>query len=181
MPKGACSSRLFLMFLFLLQALLILVTAILVTVNLIPHNVAEVATLGTHTDIVDNVLIVAALPPLAFQAGLQIATSRLLGFNEIPVNVLTSTYCDIMGDAHMLAAHNVKRNRRVASVFLLFAGAISGAWLQRSKGGLPSVLFVACGIKFSVGLAVFLFMPPRLESDEGDHVGPMATAPINHG
>jgi len=32
---------------------------------------------------------------LAFQFGGQIVTSRVLGFNEVPTNVLTSLYCDL--------------------------------------------------------------------------------------
>ena len=103
------------------------------------------------------------IPPLAFQSGMQIATSRLLGFNELPVNVVTSTYCDIMGDAKLMATNNVKRNRRVASVVLLLIGSIVAGWLMRSDGGLMSVLWVSGGIKLLTAGAVFVFMPATKE------------------
>lgn len=77
----------------------------------------------------------------------------------MPVNVVTSTYCDIMGDFKLLALNNVKRNRRVAAAVLLLIGAIASGWMMRSRGGLMSVFWVAGGIKVLVGLAVWGFMP----------------------
>lgn len=90
---------------------------------------------------------------------MQIATSRLLGFNELPVNVLTSTYCDLMGDAKLFALHNVKRNRRGLAVVLLLAGAISAGWLMRSSAGLMGLLWIAGGIKFLVAVFTLFFQP----------------------
>lgn len=145
----------------MIQALLILLSAALATPNrLIPHNPGGTS---RHTPdnpaVIHNIDIVSLIPPLAFQSGMQIATSRLLGFNELPVNVLTSTYCDIMGDFKLMATNNVRRNRRVASVVLLLIGAIVSGWLMRSSGGLMSVLWIAGGIKFMTAVAVFFFMP----------------------
>ncbi|GAM90599.1 hypothetical protein ANO11243_086440 [Dothideomycetidae sp. 11243] len=157
-PQGAATNRLFLNSLFMLQAVMILVPASLIAANLVPHNPGGVATLSTATDVIDNVRIVSLLPLLSFQAGIQISCSRLLGYNELPVNVLTSTYCDIMGDNALFNPKNVKRNRRVASVVLLFSGAISSGWLMRSAGGLKASLFVAGGIKFAGAVAAFLFL-----------------------
>lgn len=111
------------------------------------------------TQVLDDVRIVSLIPPLAFQAGMQIAVSRLLGFNEIPINVITSTYCDLMGDFKLLATNNVKRNRRALSVVLLLVGAIISAWLMRSEGGLESTLWLSGGVKFLTAVGVFCFMP----------------------
>lgn len=94
---------------------------------------------------------------------MQIATSRLLGYNELPVNVLTSTYCDLMGDAKLFALHNVKRNRRAAAVILLFGGSIISGWLMRSQGGLQSVLWLAAGIKLLVAIFSFTFHPSKTD------------------
>jgi len=94
---------------------------------------------------------------------MQIAVSRLLGFNELPVNVLTSTYCDLMGDMKLVAVRNVKRNRRVASVVLLLGGAISAGWLLRSAPGLMGVLWIAAGVKFLAAVAAFVFLPGKLD------------------
>lgn len=90
---------------------------------------------------------------------MQIATSRLLGFNEMPVNVLTSTYCDLMGDFKLLALNNVKENRRVLAVVLLLIGAIVSGWLMRSSGGLESVLWILAAIKLLTGVAMFVWLP----------------------
>ncbi|KAK8074511.1 hypothetical protein PG997_009174 [Apiospora hydei] len=79
----------------------------------------------------DGVLDLRALGPialLAFQFGGQIVTTRLLGFNEVPTNVLTSVYCDLMSDPLLLAPWraNPKRNRRAAAVVLMLIGGICG-------------------------------------------------------
>lgn len=145
----------------MIQALLIILSAGLATPHdLIPQNPGG---LGRNTlepkSVLDNILIVSLIPPLAFQAGMQIATSRLLGFNELPVNVLTSTYCDLMGDFKLFATNNVRRNRRAASVVLLLIGAIISGWLMRSDGGLMSVLWLGGGIKFITAVAYFLLAP----------------------
>ena len=75
----------------MVQALLILLSAGLATpTGLIPQNPRGTSrTTPDPESIIHNIRIVALIPPLAFQSGVQIATSRLLGFNELPVNVLT--------------------------------------------------------------------------------------------
>lgn len=159
------SNRLWLSMLVLVQGLLCLLAAGLVTpAHLVPHNPPGVDTAATATSIIHNIRIVSLLPPLAFQSGMQIAVSRLLGFNELPVNVLTSTYCDLMGDPKLLAVQNVKRNRRFASVVLLLAGAISSGWLMRSSGGLCSVFYISGGIKTITGILVFVFFKRKEET-----------------
>lgn len=90
---------------------------------------------------------------------MQIASSRLLGFNELPVNVLTSTYCDLMGDYKLFALNNVKRDRRAGAAVLLLVGAIVSGWLMRSHGGLMSVLWISGVIKVAAGMGLFVFMP----------------------
>ncbi|KAK5122067.1 hypothetical protein LTR85_004313 [Meristemomyces frigidus] len=160
-PEGPNRNRLWESSLFMMQALLLILSAALATPHgLIPQNPGST---GRHTPdnpaVLHNIRIVSLIPPLAFQSGMQIATSRLLGFNELPVNVLTSTYCDIMGDFKLMATNNVRRNRRVASVVLLLIGAIISGWLMRSSGGLMSVLWLSGGIKFGTAVAVFCFMP----------------------
>lgn len=102
---------------------------------------------------------------------MQIATSRCLGFNELPVNVLTSTYCDLMGDAALFKVKNLKRNRRVAAVLLLLAGAISAGWLMKSAAGLMGVLWIAGGVKFLVAVAAVLFCRMDVK-DQGGKVVP---------
>ena len=160
-PSGPSANRLWSSALFMLQGLLIILSAALATPSgLIPQNPAGTS---RHTPepayVVDSILIVSLIPPLAFQSGMQIATSRLLGYNELPVNVLTSTYCDLMGDFKLLAFNNVKRNRRAIAAGLLLVGAIVSGWLMRSAGGLESVLWISGGIKVILAVAMFCFLP----------------------
>lgn len=164
-PKGPSSNRLWAGAIFFLQGLLILIAAALaIPSGFIPQDPAP---MGRHQQkpegVVENILIVSLLPPLAFQSGMQIASSRLMGYNELPVNVLTSTYCDLMGDFKLFALNNVKRNRRFAAAVLLLIGSIVSGWLMRSSGGLTSVLWVAAGIKILVGVSMWCFLPAAEE------------------
>ena len=92
---------------------------------------------------------------LSFQSSGQIVLSRTLGFNEIPTNVVTSLYCDLISDRELFAplTANVKRNRRVVAVVLLFGGGIAGAWLQRSSAGMAGALWIAGSVKMVIALA----------------------------
>ena len=166
-PKGVNSNRLLASSLLFIQGLFILLAAALSTPEgLIPQNPGNT---NRHTRepswVLEDIRIVSLFPPLGFQAGMQIATSRLLGFNELPVNVLTSTYCDIMGDFKLLALNNVKRNRRVLAVVLLLVGAIASGWLMRSSGGLESVLWISAAIKLLTGMAMFVWLPVASAKD----------------
>ncbi|TKA67560.1 hypothetical protein B0A55_09176 [Friedmanniomyces simplex] len=160
-PEGPTRNRLWATFLFLAQALLILLSAALATPrNLIPQEPGNTTRFALpNPAVIHDIRIVALIPPLAFQSGIQIATSRLLGFNELPVNVITSTYCDIMGDFKLLATNNVRRNRRVGAVVLLLVGSIVSGWMLRSRGGLMSVLWVSGGIKLGTAGAYFSLVP----------------------
>ena len=166
-PTGPSANRLWTSSLFLIQGLLIVIAAALATpTGLIPQNPGGTSrTTPEPRDVIENIRIVALLPPLAFQSGMQIATSRLLGYNELPVNVLTSTYCDLMGDFKLMALNNVKRNRRFAAVVLLLIGAISSGWLMRSTGGLESVLWISGGIKVLTAVGLFCFLPGMPEKE----------------
>jgi len=86
---------------------------------------------------------------LAFQFGGQIVSSRVLGINEVPTNVLTSLYCDLLSDPLLLVGlgRNKKRDRRVLAIVLLIAGGVVGGWLQRSAAGMSGALWIAAGIK----------------------------------
>ncbi|RMY89749.1 hypothetical protein D0861_04058 [Hortaea werneckii] len=160
-PDGPNRNRLWEASLFMIQALFLILAAALATPDgLIPQNPGGTArNTPNPPEVIENIEIVSLIPPLAFQSGIQIATSRLLGFNELPINVITSTYCDLMGDFKLLATNNVKRNRRALSVVLLLIGAIASGWLMRSEGGLEGILWISAGIKFLTAVAVFCFTP----------------------
>lgn len=105
---------------------------------------------------------------LAFQFGGQIVTSRVLGFNEVPTNVLTSLYCDLFSDPLIIApiGRNVKRNRRVVAVLLMVAGGIIGAWLQKSKAGMPAALWIGGAIKMCITVSWLCWKGKKMVSDE---------------
>ncbi|RYO81039.1 hypothetical protein DL766_007707 [Monosporascus sp. MC13-8B] len=92
---------------------------------------------------------------LAFRFGCQIVASRQLGFNEVPANVLTSVYCGLFSDPHILAPwrENPKRNRRAPTAVFIVLRAIAGGWLGRSDAGWGSALWIVGGVKFLIGVA----------------------------
>ncbi|GKT62881.1 DUF1275 domain protein [Colletotrichum tofieldiae] len=103
----------------------------------------------------ENPLVMVPLALLAFQFGGQIVTSRILGYNEVPTNVLTSVYCDLLSDPKLFAPlkENPKRNRRFLAVVLLVLGGIIGGWLQRSQAGMPGALWISGAVKLIIAVA----------------------------
>ncbi|KAF2793591.1 hypothetical protein K505DRAFT_223419, partial [Melanomma pulvis-pyrius CBS 109.77] len=146
---------------FLLQASLIFISAALAQTNIAPaFGYTQLDPASKHDNAQKQadeghwaVQLIIAL--LAFQSSGQIVLSRTLGFNEIPTNVVTSLYCDLLSDQKLFAplTANVKRNRRVVAVVLLFGGGIGGGWLQHSNAGKASVLWIAGSLKMVIALA----------------------------
>ena len=151
---------------FFLQAVFIFVSAALGQANVSPSfhfaNLGAMQPEQALTASRSDLFILLPLGFLGFQSGGQIVMSRTLQVNEIPVNVLTSLYCDFLSDPKILARDNVKRNRRVIAIVSYFGGVIGSGWLQRSSGGVPSVLWIAGGIKFLMGIC-WLFWASKEE------------------
>ena len=157
---------------FFAQAVFIWVAAALAQGHVVPSfGNLELAEEHTSAETVD-LKVVGPLVLLAFQFGGQIMTSRLLGFNEVPTNVLTSVYCDLMSDPKLLAplSQNVKRNRRFASVVLLLLGGIVGGWLSRSKAGMSAALWLAGAVKFGIAVAWVSWKGKSEKSDQAEKV-----------
>lgn len=113
---------------FLFQAILCFGAMITVVTGLVPNNAGDL--------IPKNVIVLFPLALLSFQSAGQIVASRMLGFNEIPTVVLTSTYTDLFMDPKLLTAPlklNSKRNRRAISAVALLLGATLGGFL--TEGG----------------------------------------------
>lgn len=104
---------------FLLQSCFIFIAAILVTTDTIPASNSN------------SNRILIAIPFLAYQFGAQVATSRALGYNEIPTTVLTSVYNDFASDLKFREWNNPKRNRRAVAAVMVLLGGICGGWLSR--------------------------------------------------
>lgn len=140
----------------LIQGLLICLCAALITAGITPTvtNGGEDPLLRPE--------IMGGIAPLAFQTGMQIATSRLLGFGqEIPVNVLTSTYAALAADTKIFVWDNKPRNRRLAAVVLFFGGALCATWILKVGPGTVLAIWLGAGIKLVTALAVGLFMPEK--------------------
>lgn len=84
---------------------------------------------------------------LAFQSAGQLSTAQLVGVGEVPTVVLTSVYHGLAADAGFFRRRNVHRDRRIAGVIAFFAGAISGGWLERSRGGIAAALWISAAVK----------------------------------
>lgn len=149
-----------------MQAIFILVSAALAQRNVTPsfalHSLPSSDPAALHLGAVDyeplvddtDLRILIPLGLLAFQFGGQIVASRCLQIYEVPTNVLTSLYCDLLSDARLFALEsNQKRDRRLAAIVLLIAGAVAGGWLQRSSAGMVVALWIAAGLKIAMAAA----------------------------
>lgn len=157
---------------FLVQSLLILISAALSQGGVVPAfgmsflgSEASSLLLKSHET---NAMSMAPLALMAFQFGGQIVTSRVLGFNEVPTNVLTSLYCDLLSDPLLLApvGANVKRNRRLVAIVLMMVGGVLGAWLQRSSAGMPAALWIAGAVKLGISLGWVLWQGKPISREE---------------
>ena len=133
------------------QALLTYTSALLGTFGVVPPNAGDL--------LPDNCIVILPLALLSFQSGGQIVLSRMLGYGEITTVVLTSAYCDLVMDERVFTAPvggDWKRERRVGSVVMMFAGAAVGGFLTRG-GDIDVSLWIAGTVKmvFVVGWGVW--------------------------
>lgn len=140
---------------FFLQTVLIVTAAGLVQGGVVP---------GIIEDGREPFITIVPLPMLSFQAGMQSVTARQLGLNEIPTTVLTSLYCDLGNDGKLFVAFkdNWKRNRRLGAAVCLILGAIIGGGLSKAKGGMPSALWMAAGVKLCIAIAWLLWRAEKV-------------------
>ncbi|KAF2022369.1 hypothetical protein BU24DRAFT_43662 [Aaosphaeria arxii CBS 175.79] len=152
---------------FLTQAILVFIAAALAQSGVTPEMAdLPLAEHNVENQIV-NLKILIPIGFLAFSFGGQIVSSRQLGFNEVPTNVLTSVYCDLLSDPNLFApwSSNLKRNRRAFAVVLTFLGGLSGSWLGWSSAGLCTGLWIAGALKVAIAIT-WLFWKveePKLE------------------
>lgn len=139
------------------------------SMSLLPTTLSD-AQDAAHAVNEDNPLSLVPLALLAFQFGGQIVASRVLGVSEVPTNVLTSLYCDLLSDPLLMApwTANPKRNRRVASIVLLLAGGVAGGWLQRSSAGMSAALWIAGAIKFGIAVVWVSWRGQRPAAEVGE-------------
>ncbi|KAI9728085.1 MAG: hypothetical protein M1834_007801 [Cirrosporium novae-zelandiae] len=134
---------------FVLQSIITFVCAALEETGVVPS-----ATDGNGANAPIHWIQLLPIGLLAFQSSGQVVTSRLLAFNDIPTVVLTTLYCDLVSDARLFASNwktSGLRNRRVAAVVALFAGAVVGGWMSKTAG-MGGALWLAAVIKFSIAV-----------------------------
>ncbi|KJR86094.1 uncharacterized protein SPSK_02686 [Sporothrix schenckii 1099-18] len=150
----------------LLQAVFVILAAALAQASVIPafadSRLSTVAESALREAQANDYVILCPVALLAFQFGGQIYTSRVLGYGEVPTNVLTSLYCDLFSDPKLFVSvrTNAKRNRRIAAAVLTLVGGIAGGWLQRSSAGMPGALWIAAALKVAIAVA-WLIWPAK--------------------
>lgn len=141
---------------FALQALLVVAAAILSQTAAVPAfaqarlpPTMDTAAEHLRFERENDAVTLAPLALLAFGFGGQIVASRVLGFTEVPTNVLTSLYCDLLSDPGLVkgVGKNEKRDRRVVAIAMMLGGGVVGGWMQRTGAGMSGALWLAAGIK----------------------------------
>ncbi|KAF3766595.1 hypothetical protein M406DRAFT_291085 [Cryphonectria parasitica EP155] len=112
---------------------------------------------------------IAPIALLSFQAAGQIVASRVLAVNELPTVVITSLLCDLMSDPKLVTMPifhgNRKRNNRIAGFVLTLVGSILGGWMLKGTGEVQPVLWLVCGIKFTISFAWLIWKVDQVEED----------------
>lgn len=106
---------------FLLQAALVALVAGLMEGSVLPEKAEK------QGDFEPKQIAVVLL--LAFPAGCQMATSRLLGIKEMPTTVLTSVFADLFMDPKLIQNSlkvDMARNRRIGTIVFLLLGGMCG-------------------------------------------------------
>lgn len=104
----------------------------------------------------------AVLGLTAFAMGIRNATVRKLGVADLTTTVLTLTITGLAADSSLAGGSNPRWLRRLASVSLMFAGAVAGSVMLRHSIALP--LFI-CG---TVSLACAFYVYVRASSQNGE-------------
>ena len=143
----------------LIQTLLIVLAASLATGAITVSEQDD-----SPVEVLHDPRMLISIGPLAFQSGMTLATSRLLGFgNEIPVTVYTSTYAALAADPKLFHLRgNRPRDRRVAAVICVFAGAFVATWAEKRSAGIIVTFWMSAGIKLILSVAVAFAFPRKL-------------------
>ena len=102
---------------------------------------------------------------LAVAMGLRNATVRRLAVPDMTTTVLTQTLTGLAAESSLAGGVNPRTGRRIASVFLIFAGAATGTLLLKFNLSLP--LVVGCVI--ALGAAV-VFAQLRARTAPTGHI-----------
>lgn len=172
---------------FLLQATFVILAATLVSLDLVSHIPFEPGTFSSGTDPNDpgrtetNFLDLAPVAFLAFEAAGQVCLSRVLGLVELPTIVLSTLYHDFTADllgitkawensasiSDFVFVQYKRQEKRLASIFALFTGAVVGSEMFKSNAGMSGALWMAAGLKLTVA-CVFLVWKRDASEEQPD-------------
>lgn len=153
---------------FLIQSALLVTAAILAQADAISTTSKECGTFssGTPLDPGDRFLDLLPIALLALESAGQVCLSRVLLVNELPTIVLSTLYHDLVAESLSMlrcwresstrwefVVSQKKQIRRLACILALFAGAVIGGYLFRSRGRLAAALWLAAGIKIVISIA----------------------------
>lgn len=93
----------------------------------------------------DGAVALSVVGLLAFAAGSQVVQSRSLAIPEISTAMATAAWVDLVIDRKLLTLRNRPRNRRVAFLFSLALGAVTGAGVLRTAGSATAVAVSGSG------------------------------------
>jgi uncharacterized membrane protein YoaK (UPF0700 family) len=106
----------------------------------------------------DGLIAYTIIAILAISMGLQNAVVRSLGVPDVTTTVITQTLTGIAMDSGIAGGNNVRWRRRVASITIMFLGALIGALLIFRFGSGAALLAAA------VTLAIVSVWASRLKS-----------------
>lgn len=121
---------------------------------------------GTPLEPGDRFLDLLGIALLALESAGQVCLSRVLLLNELPTIVLSTLYHDLLAESLSIMrcwkessarweylVTQKKQIRRLACILALFAGAVVGGRVFRSRDRLGAAPWLAAGIKIVISVA----------------------------
>ena len=105
--------------------------------------------------------------------------SRVMQCTEVPTTVLTSVYCDLMGDVSLFGGGSAKRDKRATGVVCMIAGGVFGRWINKAAGLEPG-LWACGGVKVILVAVWWWWRTERKGTIRSDKCPPIFTKNQKH-
>jgi uncharacterized membrane protein YoaK (UPF0700 family) len=103
-----------------------------------------------RTHLAEQSIVYAVIALTGFAMGVRNGTVRRLGIPDLSTTVLTLTVAGLAFDSSIAGGANPRWRTRVAAIFMMFLGAVSGALVLRhslvSLLGLSALLVTSCAV-----------------------------------
>ncbi|KAF2765023.1 hypothetical protein EJ03DRAFT_280972 [Teratosphaeria nubilosa] len=133
---------------FILQSILIAISAFLVSRGQSSERYPHETVLPPPFPWIDSALIAL----LSFQTAGKVVASRMLKLTQLPTNVLSMMYNDLISDPAILSPGNIQQNRRIGGLVVYIAGPIAGGASAKSHAGFGGLLWIAAGLSLAIAL-----------------------------